>query len=153
MMEKIRSVNLPTVSLIIPMRNEEEHIARCLWSVLNQDYPKDSMEVLVVDGMSEDSSREIVRDFVRRYPYMKLLDNPKRATASGLNMGIVKSRGQIIIRVDAHCFIDPDYINFCVNTLRETGAENVGGLMRPTGATIMEKAIALAMSSPFVTTI
>jgi succinoglycan biosynthesis protein ExoA len=141
--------NLPTVSVIIPMKNEEQHIARCLQSVVDQDYPEELIEVLVVDGMSEDSSQEIVADFARRYSFIKLLHNPKQCTTCALNKGITESRGEVIIRVDAHCSIDSDYIDCCVNTLKRSEAENVGGLMRPTGNTFVENTIALAMSSPF----
>ena len=149
MMEKKTIDNLSTVTVIIPMRNEEKYIVRCLQSIVDQDYPRDLMEVLVVDGMSEDSSREIVAGLARRYPFVKLLNNNRQVTASGMNVGINESKGQIIIRVDAHCSIKLDYIHCCVNTLQQTAAENVGGLMRPVGTTFLEKAIALAMSCPF----
>jgi glycosyltransferase involved in cell wall biosynthesis len=148
-MQDISTVGLPMVSVIVPMRNEEQHIARCLESVACQDYPKDLMEVLVIDGMSEDTSREIVTDYVRRYSFIRLLHNPGRATTTALNKGIVESQGQIIIRADAHCSLEPDYIHCCVNALLSTGAENVGGLMRPIGTTFLETAIGLGMSSPF----
>lgn len=141
--------DLPFVSVIIPMRNEAAHITECLQSVVAQDYPKDLMEVLVVDGMSQDSSREIVSDFATLYGFVRLLRNPKKVTTSALNMGIAESRGDVIVRVDAHCSIESDYVYSCVKALQETGAENVGGLMRPEGTSFLEKAIALAMCSPF----
>jgi len=131
------------------MRNEERYIAQCLASVVRQNYPKDLTEVLVIDGMSQDSSREIVRAFVRKYVFVKLLNNSKKVTTSALNKGIMESKGRIIVRVDAHCVIAPDYITCCVDALQRTGAENVGGLMRPIGTTFLEKGIAVAMSSPF----
>jgi len=71
------------------------------------------MEVLVIDGMSEDSSRRIVMEFSKRYPYIVLLDNVKRKTTFALNKGISESKGEIIIRVDAHCYLEPDYIIQC----------------------------------------
>ncbi len=148
-MQEVSSVGLPMVSVIIPMKNEEQHIARCLESVVDQDYPMSLMEVLVIDGMSQDSSRKIVTDFAKRYSFIELLHNSKQATTSALNMGINQSKGTIIIRVDAHCSIEEDYISCCVNALQQTGAENVGGLMRPTGTTFMEKTIAFAICSPF----
>ena len=67
--------NLLFVSIIIPCRNEEKYIAKCLDSILSQDYPKDKLEVLVVDGMSEDKTKEIVKDYSKKYPYIKLLEN------------------------------------------------------------------------------
>ena len=148
-MGSIVSDGLPIISVVIPMRNEENHISQCLQSIVSQDYPKELMEVLVVDGMSEDSSREIVADFARRYPHVKLLRNPDRVTTIGLNRGILESKGQVIARVDAHCTIDHDYISSCVKALKKSGAENVGGLMRPAGKTFMEEAISFAMSCPF----
>jgi len=140
---------LPVVSVVIPVRNEDKHIARCLQSVVDQNYPKDLAEVLVVDGMSDDSSREIVEDFIRKYSFVRMINNPERVTTCALNRGIAESKGEVIIRVDAHCTIGRDYVSCCVNTLERTGAENVGGLMRPLGRTYLEKAIALAMSCPF----
>jgi glycosyltransferase involved in cell wall biosynthesis len=131
------------------MRNEEEHITQCLQSILDQDYPEGLIEVFVIDGMSQDSSREIVRDLAKEYAFIKLLHNAKQATTSALNQGIAESKSQVIVRVDAHSSIAPDYIRCCVNTLKKTGAENVGGLMRPTGTSFLEQAIALAMCSPF----
>jgi cellulose synthase/poly-beta-1,6-N-acetylglucosamine synthase-like glycosyltransferase len=147
--QKMGTDNRPTVSVIIPMRNEEEHITWCLESVIHQDYPKDLMEVLVVDGMSEDSSREIVADFVRRYSFVRLLNNPKRVTASALNRGIVESKGDVIMRVDAHCSINQDYVSCCVNALQQSGAGNVGGFVIPVGTNLVQKAIGIAMSSSF----
>ncbi len=148
-MQESSNVSLPTVSVIIPMKNEEQHIAQCLESVVRQDYPKGLMEVLVIDGMSQDSSRKIVTRFAEEYSFIALLHNSKQATTSALNMGINQSKGQIIIRVDAHCSIQGDYISCCVNALQKTGAQNVGGLMRPVGTTFLERAIAFAMCSPF----
>jgi len=146
---KIAKNNLPTVSVIIPMRNEEEYIAQCLQSVMDQEYPKDLMEVLVVDGMSDDSSNEIVAGFTSKYSFVRLLHNPKQVTASALNRGIMESKGQIIIRIDAHCSIEADYISSSVNALERTGADNVGGFVIPIGTTFVQRAIGLAMSSPF----
>jgi len=147
--QSVGADNGPTVSVIIPVRNEEQHIARCLESVVQQDYPKDLMEVLVVDGMSGDSSREIVSTFSNRYPFIRLLRNPKQVTAAALNKGISQSKGQLILRVDAHCFIEPDYIRLCLRTLEETGADNVGGVVIPIGTSLMQEAIGFALSSFF----
>jgi glycosyltransferase involved in cell wall biosynthesis len=139
----------PFVSVIIPVRNEEKSIAKCLQSVVNQDYPEDRMEMLVVDGGSEDRSREIVFELSSRYPMIGLLDNPKLTAPAGLNLGIREARGDIIVRVDGHCWLEPDYVSQCVRCLRETGADNVGGLMQAMGQDYVSQVIALAISSFF----
>lgn len=148
-MRKARRNSLPRVSVIIPMKNEEQYIARCLESVVSQDYPKALMEVLVIDGMSQDSSRKIVAHIAKEYSFIELLHNPNQATVSALNMGINHSKGQIIIRVDAHCLISPDYIRCCVNRLQETGADNVGGFVLPVGIGFWQRAIGHGMGSLF----
>lgn len=139
------------ISIIIPCRNEEKYIGRCLDSVIIQDYPKEEMEVLVVNGASEDKTREIVKDFAEKHPSIKLLENPKKFTPFGLNIGIKKAKGGIIIRMDAHALYEKDYISKCVRYLRESGADNVGGVIEtlPANKTLRAKAIALCLSSFF----
>ncbi|MFH1879042.1 MAG: glycosyltransferase, partial [Candidatus Omnitrophota bacterium] len=80
--------NTPFVSVVIPCLNEEEYIAGCLDSVIANDYPRDKMEILVVDGLSRDRTREIVKEYSRRYPFIKLLDNEKGITPRALNIGV-----------------------------------------------------------------
>lgn len=136
----------PFVSVVIPMRNEGKHIARCLDSVLGQDYPQDRFEVIVVDGNSEDDSREILARYGER---IRVLQNPSKIVPTALNIGIRAARGEIIARVDAHTTLAPDYIRRGVETLGRTGADNVGGPMRTAGGATTAEAIARAMDSPF----
>jgi cellulose synthase/poly-beta-1,6-N-acetylglucosamine synthase-like glycosyltransferase len=131
------------------MRNEEAYIAKCLRSIVEQDYPKDSMEVLVVDGLSDDRSREIVEEFGEKYPFIRLLDNPRCIVPTAMNIGIKEAAGEIIIRVDGHCRLALDYISQCVRYLEEGGVACVGGAIESIGQTPMARAISLAMSSPF----
>jgi glycosyltransferase involved in cell wall biosynthesis len=109
------------------------------------------MEVLVVDGMSADGTREAVEELASTHPHIsvRLLDNPACITPAALNISLHHARGEVIIRVDGHCEIAPDYVRRCVEVLRETGADNVGGLQRAVGETPMGRAIALATTSPF----
>ena len=137
------------VTIIIPMRNEESHIAQCLDSILSNDYPHEQVEVLVIDGMSMDRSRDIVKDYCRRYPFIRLLDNPRRIAPTALNIGLREAHGDIIMRMDAHTVYAPDYIRQCVTLLKERGAANVGGNQRPIGNNYITNAIAFATSSPF----
>lgn len=137
------------VSVIIPIRNEGDHICPCLEAVLAQDYPAEQMETLVIDGYSTDNSRDVIIQYVQQYPQLRLLDNPRQTTAAALNIGIQAAQGDIIVRVDGHTIIAPDYISNCVKCLAQGKAVNVGGLMRPVGVTYVGKAIALATTTPF----
>ena len=141
------------VSIIIPCRNEEKFIGKCLESILNQDYPKEKLEVLVVDGMSEDKTREIVKNFKIQNPEfeIRLLDNPKKFTPFAFNLGIKQAKGEIIMLAGAHATYEKDYLSKCVRYLREYNADCVGGVLKtlPAKNTISAKAIALCMSHPF----
>ncbi len=145
------AIDLPFVTVIMPVFNEEVFIDYSLRAVLNQEYPTEQMEVLVVDGHSTDQTRAIVDRICREDPRVRLLDNPDRDQASALNVGIAEARGQIIVRVDGHCYIPQSYVPTCVRVIKETGAQNVGGQMRTAGSSSLTRAIALATSSPFGT--
>jgi len=139
----------PFVSLVIPMRNEGDHIRPCLEAALAQDYPAERMEILVVDGCSTDRSREVVAHYAQRHPHLRLLDNPRRTTPAALNVGIQAARGKYIARIDAHTVVATDYVRQCVALLESSGAANVGGQMRPVGRTAMGHAVALSTTSRF----
>jgi glycosyltransferase involved in cell wall biosynthesis len=139
----------PLVSILIPIRNEAAYIEGCLAAVLGQDYPAEKLEILIADGMSDDGTREIVEDFSRRDARISLVDNPGMIVPKGLNLLIPKSQGAILIRVDGHCVIAPDYVRNCVRHIQEDGVDGVGGPMRSIGEDHVSKVIALAMSSKF----
>ena len=86
----------PTVSVIIPCRNEDKFIGKCLDSILANDYPKDLLEILVVDGMSQDETRSIVSDYTRRHPFIWCLDNPKKIIPAAMNTGIRAAKGDLV---------------------------------------------------------
>lgn len=142
------SSSVPPVSVILPIRNEAAFIAECLGAVLAQDYPPDRLEILVADGMSDDNTLEIIRSLPGA-ERVTIIPNPDRIQAAGLNRAIEQASGEIIVRVDGHAIIAPDYVRMCVETLQSTGADNVGGAMNPVGITPMGKAIAAAGKSPF----
>lgn len=139
------------VSIIIPCRNEKAHISEVLDSILANDYPKDKLEVIVSDGMSEDGTRSIVEEYARKYDFIRLIDNPKKIAPTALNEGIRLARGKIIMRMDAHAIYPPDYISKLVSSLKKLDADNVGGMWEtvPGGPGLKAKAIALALSHPF----
>jgi len=139
------------VSIIIPCRNEEKFIGKCLESIIKQDYPKDNLEVLVIDGDSADRTKEIIKDFFSKYPFVKLLENQKKFTPFGLNIGIRKAQGEFIIRMDAHAEYPADYVSKCLKYSKESVADNVGGIIKtlPVNSTISAKAIANVLSHSF----
>ncbi|HYU90699.1 MAG TPA: glycosyltransferase family 2 protein [Gemmatimonadales bacterium] len=139
------------VSVIVPCRNEERYIARCLDSIMATDYPADRLEVLVVDGESEDRTRAILGEYVARYPIIRVLDNPGRIQPIALNIGIRAATGEILMRMDAHALYPKNYISDLVAALQTTGADNVGGVLvtAPARETPIGRAIAIALSQPF----
>jgi len=143
--------NFPFVSVIIPCRNEKNFIAKCLDSIITQDYSKDNLEILVIDGMSEDGTREVIKEHVKKYSFVKILDNVKKFTPSALNIGMKAAQGEIIVRMDAHAGYEKDYISKCVSHLIESGADNVGGAIKtlPAKNTLEARAIAFCLSSSF----
>ena len=143
--------DFPFVSIIIPCRNEEKYIGKCLDSVISQDFPKENLEVLAVNGASADKTKEIVQSYAAKYPFIKLLENPKKYTSFGLNIGLKASRGAVILRMDSHAGYEKDYISKCVKYLKEYDADNVGGVMKtlPSKKTIFARAIAISLSHPF----
>lgn len=133
----------------MPIRNEGSFIERSLEAVLAQDYPRDKMEILVVDGRSTDNTRDIVGRMQSEHPELRLLDNPGMIVPIGMNIALRESRGEIIVRVDGHCEIADDYVRRCIQHLKEDAADGVGGPIETIGDTYLARAIAVAMSSPF----
>jgi succinoglycan biosynthesis protein ExoA len=142
-------MELPIVSVVMPVRNEANYIQRSVDAVLAQNYPGDRIEVIVADGMSTDGTRDLV-DRYRTGPIsVRLIDNPGRIVPGGLNAAIAAARGDIIVRVDGHCEIAPDYLRRCVDYLRRDGVDGVGGPVVTVGETPLAEVIATAMSSSF----
>jgi glycosyltransferase involved in cell wall biosynthesis len=142
-------MSLTHVTVVLPVYNEEAFIRRALAAVQAQDYPPDRIEILVVDGRSTDSTARIVDEIAATDRRVRRLDNPGRLQAPGMNIGLTAAQGTIIVRVDGHTLIAPDYIRRCVEALQATGADNVGGPQRFVGTTPMGQAIAAAYRSPF----
>jgi succinoglycan biosynthesis protein ExoA len=143
------TVHLPTVSVIMPIRNEADFIARSLGAVLAQDYPADRLELIVADGCSDDGTREIIGMLAERDGRVRILENRGRIVATGLNQALAVATGEIIVRVDGHCEVAPDYVRCCVEHLVNGEAEGVGGPLETVGQTPVARAIAVAMSSTF----
>lgn len=142
-------LNLPFVSVLVPIRNEAAYIDRCLQAVVNQDYPKHLIEIFVSDGMSDDGTREIVAKWSLKDSRVRLFDNPRMFVSFGLNILTPKTKGDVLIRVDGHCVIAPDYIYNCVKHLQSSEVDGVGGPMHSIGEDKISQMIAVAMSSKF----
>jgi succinoglycan biosynthesis protein ExoA len=139
------------VSIILPIKNESAYIEQGLLAILAQGYPTDRMEILIADGLSTDDTCKIVKEFFAKYPHLQIniLDNPDKIVPTGMNIALRRAKGEIIIRVDGHTIIAPDYVSQCVETLQRTQADNVGGKMNAIGFNFFGKVVALATSTPF----
>lgn len=118
------------LSVIIPIYNEEKYIENCLNSVLEQDYPKEDIELLLCDGMSEDHTRDIIAVYRQKYPWIYVIDNPQRIVPYAMNTGIKEAKGDIIIRLDAHASYEKNYFSSLVKALDKYGADNVGAVCK-----------------------
>ncbi|MCC7208171.1 MAG: glycosyltransferase family 2 protein [Anaerolineae bacterium] len=147
----MESTDLPFVSVIMPVRNEAAFIAQSLGAVLAQDYPHDQLEVFIADGMSTDATRVVIAETAARHETIsvKVIDNPQQIVPTGMNLALAEAHGEVIIRVDGHTIIAPDYVQQCVMALHRTGADNVGGRMDARSTTPLGEAAALATGSPF----
>jgi succinoglycan biosynthesis protein ExoA len=139
-----------TLSVIVPCRNEAEHIDAFLESMFAQRLDAhDQLEVIVADGMSTDGTRERLAEWQRRKLELVVIDNPPGITSSALNRAVERARGEIIVRMDVHTTYSPDYVVECANTLERTGATCVGGAWRPRATQGLQRAIARAFESGF----
>lgn len=130
----------PTVSVVMPASRAAASMANSLHAILEQDYPA------IVEVVVAAADRETAE--AARLPGVTVIDNPSGSTPAALNLAIAHSTGEVIVRVDAHSTIPPDYVSRAVSTLQETKADNVGGMQIPVGTSFWERAIAAAMTSP-----
>lgn len=150
-LENVLTERLPQVTVIMPIRNEAGFIEYSIGSVLEQDYPSDLMEIIIADGMSTDKTRQIIMKKANENGQVavRMIDNPELIVPTGFNAALQIAKGDVIIRVDGHTTIDPDYIRQCVSELKRTEAANVGGRMDACGKGVIGESIVLATSSRF----
>jgi succinoglycan biosynthesis protein ExoA len=139
------------VSIIVACRNESRHIRPFIESLLGQDFDGFSYEVIIADGASDDGTREILSELERQQPHVLVIDNPACTVSAGLNAAIRASRGDIILRMDAHTEYARDYVRKCVTALEQSGADNVGGPARTKAEGLLPRAIQAAYHSRFST--
>ncbi len=146
------SARSPAVSIIIPCYNEQATIGSLLQALYLQTFPRQSMEVVVADGLSTDATRSRVEDFRSEHPdfRVRIVDNPQRAIPAALNRAIRAARGEYIIRLDAHSVPSSDYVERCVDALQAGHGDNVGGIwqIEPGGHGWLARSIAAAAGHP-----
>ena len=135
------------ISVILPVRNEALHLADAVNAILTQDF-LGSLEVILAVGPSVDSTEQIARGLALADPRVVVVANPSGRTAAGLNIAVKKSQYSIIVRVDGHAEIPSNYLSLVLETLTQTGAVNVGGVMAAVGKSLFERSVARAMRSP-----
>jgi len=138
----------PSISVILPVLNEQSHLESSVRSILSQDY-KGPIEVILAIGPSKDKTLEIAERMAASDSRVVLVENPTGKTAVGLNLALKKTMNPVVVRVDAHAEIPDNYLSLIVEVLNKTGAVNVGGVMAAVGKTIFEKSVAGAMRSAF----
>lgn len=143
----------PLVSVIIPCRNEEKTIHLVLEALFEQSFPLQNMEIVIADGLSTDGTRRAIHAFSEAHPalFVRLVDNPKQIIPTGLNTAIKASKGELIVRMDAHSLPNQDYVQRCYNAHQEGKAENVGGVWKisPQNNGWVARSIAAAAANPF----
>ena len=144
-----------TVTVIVPCRNERDHIQAFCASVAQQLVPEGwTLEVLMADGMSDDGTRERLAAWCQQDARFRMIDNPGRIVSTGLNRCIEAAQGRFIVRMDVHTVYAPDYVAQCLATWQRTGADNVGGPWRAQGAegpqAVVQRAVAAAFQSRWV---
>jgi succinoglycan biosynthesis protein ExoA len=136
------------VSVLIPCRNEVQYIERCINSVYSFDPPDGSFEVIVIDGMSTDGTRELLSRLKNQFPDLVVMDNSRKIVPSAMNLGIQNAKGEYIVRADARCIHPKSYLRDLVELSEKTGADNVGGVLVPEFSNgYIQNAIALAYKS------
>lgn len=138
----------PFVTVAVPCLNEAGYVEACIEALLAQDFPADRYEIVVADGGSDDGTRAILDALATRTPRVRVIDNPARIQAAGLDAVLAVARGEIFVRADVHADYARDYLRACVEVLAETGADNVGGAARARAKTQFQRAVVAALHSP-----
>jgi glycosyltransferase involved in cell wall biosynthesis len=137
------------ISVVIPCFNERKHIEACVRSILSQEPPPGGLEIIVVDGLSDDGTRDILNRLASDHPELRVVDNPRRITPCAMNVGIRAARGKYVAILGAHCQYAVDYLRTCAALLDEHPEVScVGGPAVSRGRGLFGQAVALAMSHP-----
>lgn len=138
------------ISIICPVFNESNYIANCIDSIINNDFPHSDYEIIIVDGGSNDNSLEIIESYRKNYSFIKVFENSRKIVPISLNIAIRESKGEYIMRIDAHCVYPKNYIQLLLDASLKYNVENVGCVINtlPSSNSLVSKAIAIGMSHP-----
>lgn len=136
------------VSILIPCRNEIKHIENCIRSVCAFDPPNGGFEVIVIDGISNDGTRDILLSLKKEYSNLVIIDNPQKTVPYAMNLGIKQAKSEYIVRTDVRCVHPRSYLKDLIALSEQSGADNVGGVLVPTGSAYVQNSIAAAYKSP-----
>lgn len=139
----------PFISIILPIQNEEKKISLVLDAIILQIDCPDKLEIIVCDGLSTDDTRNIINKYKKQHSFIYMIDNPFKFVSTGFNLGLSLAKGDIIIRIDGHCEIPPNYLENCIRLLKSKDADIVGGAIETISNGKIGKAIASAQSSFF----
>jgi glycosyltransferase involved in cell wall biosynthesis len=143
------NISKPLVSLLVAVRNEENYIEGCLQSIINQDYPQGSLEVIIADGLSTDNTVSIINKLIDGRKNFKLIQNSGKIQSKGWNLAIDVSQGEVLSIVSGHIILPPDYVSVLVETLLRSGVDMVGGSVQIISSTQIGETISLAMTTSF----
>ena len=139
----------PFVTVVIALLNEKGYIEKCLDSLLNQTYPDDCYEILCYDGGSTDGSKEYLLQIAQQFPRVQLIDNPRKVAAAGWNLGFKKARGEYVVMMGGHAYVEADFLEKNVSILEAEDTPCAGGIVQAIGEDFKSKAIASAFNHPF----
>lgn len=142
-------MNHPKISIVVPCRNERDHIETAILSILSQTNITEQFEIIVADGQSDDGTQDILKKLAANDSRIRIINNPRRIVSTGLNQAIRIAKGDIIIRMDTHSVYADNYVSSCIEALFLTGAQNVGGPARTLAHDYVQQAISIAYHSPF----
>ena len=142
------SNNKKKISVLIPCRNEVKTIEGCVQNVYDFEPPDGGYEVIVIDGMSNDGTRDVLLTLKKQYPALIIVDNPQKTVPHAMNLGIQQAEGEYIVRTDVRCIHPKNYLRDLIELSEKTQADNVGGVLVPEGNTYIQKSIAAAYGSP-----
>src|SRR5690606_22210316 len=140
----------PHVTIIMPVRNEGQFIGRAIESIIEAGTGITSYDVIVVDGMSEDDTRAVVARAQATSVNISLISNPERTVPHALNLGVTAARGEVVVRVDGHAEVAPDFLKVSLSELTaHPECACVGGPIESVSLDENSATISMAMASPF----